>query len=129
MAISATSGFFVLMLFGTLSLSNAFSMFSQNGLRSLQLNSQSREVMKLSTSANESMKLAKNFVMPLIVSSVLVMTVPLPSNAYWNESGEWIELKESSVTEVWGDRLKKASTMSPSDIFMAAKGAGNNDKR
>lgn len=71
----------------------------------------------------------KKIILPFFISSALLMGSPMTSNAFWNESGEWVELKESSVTEVWGDRLKKASTMKPSDIFMAAKGAGNNDKR
>ena len=80
-------------------------------------------------SATDDLKLMKKVLSPLFLSSALLMGSPMPSHAFWNESGEWVELKESSVTEVWGDRLKKASTMKPSDIFMAAKGAGNNDKR
>lgn len=74
-------------------------------------------------------KMLRKVLLPVLVSSALLVVAPLTSNAFWNESGEWVELKESSVTEVWGERLKKASTMKPSDIFMAAKGAGNNDKR
>ena len=83
---------------------------------------------KLSLSPDDN-KIVKKFILPLLISSVLLISAPLVSNAYWNESGEWIELKESGFSEVWGDRLKKAVTMSPSDIFMAAKGAGNTDKR
>lgn len=60
---------------------------------------------------------------------VTLTSMPVVSSAYWNEQGEWMDLKESSVQEVWGERLKKASTMRPADIFMSAKGAGNNDKR
>lgn len=80
-------------------------------------------------SATDSNKIMKKVLLPILLSSALLIGTPMTSNAFWNESGEWVELKESSVTEVWGDRLKKASTMKPSDIFMAAKGAGNNDKR
>ena len=82
--------------------------------------------MSLSKGSN---KIVEKFMLPLLLSSVLLISSPLVSNAYWNESGEWIELKESSFSEVWGDRLKKASTMSPSEILMAAKGAGNTEKR
>ena len=82
--------------------------------------------LSLSTGSN---KIVEKVMLPLLLSSVLLISSPMVSNAYWNESGEWIELKESSFSEVWGDRLKKASTMSPSDILMAAKGAGNTEKR
>jgi hypothetical protein len=80
-------------------------------------------------SATDNNKIMKKVLLPILLSSALLIGTPMTSNAFWNESGEWVELKESSVTEVWGDRLKKASTMKPSEIFMAAKGAGNNDKR
>lgn len=87
-----------------------------------------RRSLKLSLSKGSN-KIVEKFMLPLLLSSVLLISSPLVSNAYWNESGEWIELKESSFSEVWGDRLKKASTMSPSEILMAAKGAGNTEKR
>jgi hypothetical protein len=73
-------------------------------------------------SAADSSKIMKKVLLPIFLSSALLIGTPMTSNAFWNESGEWVELKESSVTEVWGDRLKKASTMKPSDIFMAAQG-------
>jgi hypothetical protein len=78
---------------------------------------------------NQDEKTLRKVLLPLLISSALMVVAPLTSNAFWNESGEWVELKESSVGEVWGERLKKASTMKPSEILMAAKGAGNNDKR
>ena len=126
---AAMARFCALVLLSVLSLSKAFLRCPKGHIKGLTISSNTREVSKLSARLDEYLKLASKVVLPVILSSVLIMAAPLASNAYWNESGEWIELKESSVTEVWGDRLKKAATMSPSDIFMAAKGAGNNDKR
>ena len=74
-------------------------------------------------------RFASKFLLPILISSALLIASPIASHAFWNEDGEWMDLKESSASEVWGARLKKASTMKPSEIFMAAKGAGNNDKR
>ena len=74
-------------------------------------------------------KFGSRVLLPILISSALLIASPIVSHAFWNEDGEWMDLKESSASEVWGARLKKASTMKPSDIFMAAKGAGNNDKR
>lgn len=46
-----------------------------------------------------------------------------------DESGEYVEVDEPTWQEAWRSRWKEASTMSQDEIFQAARGAGNVQKK
>ncbi|KAJ1432218.1 hypothetical protein B484DRAFT_33983 [Ochromonadaceae sp. CCMP2298] len=53
--------------------------------------------------------------------------LPIAFAVEYDDNGDWIHPTEKSWQEAWGDRAKKASTMSADEIFMAAQGASNRD--
>jgi hypothetical protein len=53
-----------------------------------------------------------------------------PGNAAYvlnDDSGEYEQVEDQDWQTTWKERLDKASTMSPDQVFLAAKGAGNVD--
>lgn len=46
-----------------------------------------------------------------------------------NDDGEYEEVPEPDWQTVWRQRLDKASSMTPDEVFMAARGAGNIDQK
>jgi hypothetical protein len=42
-----------------------------------------------------------------------------------NEDGEYVEIEEQDWQTAWNERLTKAKGMTPEEVFMAARGAGN----
>lgn len=42
-----------------------------------------------------------------------------------NEDGEYEEISEADWQTAWKERLEKAQGMTPEEVFMAARGAGN----
>jgi hypothetical protein len=56
------------------------------------------------------------------------LSLPIAHAIEYDDNGEWIKPEEKSWQEAWGDRAKKASTMSKDEIFMAAQGASNRDR-
>mmetsp|Transcript_7066 Transcript_7066/g.7177 ORF Transcript_7066/g.7177 Transcript_7066/m.7177 type:complete len:188 (-) Transcript_7066:244-807(-) len=118
----------VIFLITNLLFTESFSSIQKDSYRRV-IASNNKIFMGTDKTFNQLEKLTKKLFIPILMSSVLLTAIPVVSNAYWDENNEWVELQESSVQDVWGERLKKASTMSPKDIFMAAKGAGNNEKR
>jgi hypothetical protein len=74
----------------------------------------------------------RNFVVASTVATAAVGTLTNPclaANAAYmlNEEGEYEEIQEQSWQEAWKDRIDKASSMTPDEVFMAARGAGNVD--
>lgn len=64
------------------------------------------------------------------ISSMLL--VPPFAHAIYvidDETGEYVEVKESDWQTTWKQRLDKAKTMSTDEVFQAARGAGNTDLR
>jgi hypothetical protein len=66
----------------------------------------------------------------LTASTAVVATAPTAAaNAVLvlNEDGEYEQVEEPTWQEAWKGRLDKASTMSTDQVFMAARGAGNQE--
>ena len=58
-----------------------------------------------------------------------VLFAPSSANAKYvlNEDGDYEEVEEEDWQTAWKGRLDKAKTMTPDEVFMAARGAGNTD--
>jgi hypothetical protein len=63
--------------------------------------------------------LAVAFVAPAAAQAALVL----------NEDGEYEQVEDVDWQTAWKGRLDKAKSMSPDEVFMAARGAGNQDLR
>lgn len=63
----------------------------------------------------------------VFASTAAALLVPAVANArlVLNEDGEYEEIEEGDWQSAWKERLEKAQSMSPDEVFMAARGAGN----
>mmetsp|Transcript_2885 Transcript_2885/g.5334 ORF Transcript_2885/g.5334 Transcript_2885/m.5334 type:complete len:170 (-) Transcript_2885:132-641(-) len=65
-----------------------------------------------------------------LISTAAASLVPTVSSAantrlMLNEDGEYVEIEEQDWQTAWNERLTKAKGMTPEEVFMAARGAGN----
>jgi hypothetical protein len=64
----------------------------------------------------------------LFSSTATLLLLPNVGNARVvmdDDTGEYVEVEEQDWQIAWKERLDKAQSMSPDEVFMAARGAGN----
>lgn len=64
----------------------------------------------------------------LLFSASVAVLLPSVANARFimdDDTGEYVEVEEQDWQTAWKERLDKAQSMTPDEVFMAARGAGN----
>lgn len=66
-----------------------------------------------------------------MVVGTVALAAPPSAHAKFvlNEDGDYEEVEEEDWQTAWKGRLEKAKSMTPDEVFMAARGAGNTDLR
>jgi hypothetical protein len=65
----------------------------------------------------------------VLLPALIAAAVPVASNAAvrLNDDGEYVDVEDVDWQTAWKERLDKAQSMSPDEVFNAARGAGNID--
>ena len=68
---------------------------------------------------------SRRAVLASVATALVIPGVANASKFVLNEEGEYEEIEEGDWQSTWKERLDKAQSMTPDEIFAAARGAGN----